>query len=115
MNEINYNPICLDLNMNSLLMNKTAIQLLNMLQTIISVLPMNTTKITTLNANSMMLESLSIDTLAVHLVPSYWVIIVMILTITCMSLGAIMLLIKLVLIYQKFKNSGSTSLYSHVQ
>lgn len=103
-NTIAFNPICLDLNMPHLDMNNTIISMLTMLQTIISTLPMNTTNIKSLTANNMNLENLSINTLSIELMPSYWVVIVLVLTITCMFLGTLMLFIKLLTSYKKYKN-----------
>ena len=100
---IQFRPICLDLNMPNLVMNNTFITLLNMLQTVIGTLPMNTTSITTLNANTMRLEKLSVENLIIELVPSYWTIVILVMTITCMSLGTLMLFVKLVTMYKKYR------------
>ena len=79
-----------------------------MLQTIISMLNMNSTNIKTLNAHSMVLEGLSVENLVIELVPSYWVMVILVLTISCMSLGSVMLFTKLVIMYKKYKTRNKT-------
>jgi hypothetical protein len=64
---------------------------------------MNNTNIKTLNAHSMILENLSVENLVIELVPSYWVTVILVLTVSYMSLGSLMLFTKLISMYKKYK------------